>query len=105
MDDRDYPERLQLASRLTEPAIRQAIGGAGIRPGSSGLDVGCGLGQQTFWLAEAVGPGGSVVGLDVSAANLAVAQTLVGQGPISILDRPNYYGFVTCTLFGANVPL
>jgi len=37
------------------------------------LDVGCGSGQTTFQLGDAVGPTGRVVGLDVSAQMLAAA--------------------------------
>lgn len=38
------------------------------------LDIGCGAGASTLALAEAVGPGGAVLGLDVSAPLLARAE-------------------------------
>jgi demethylmenaquinone methyltransferase/2-methoxy-6-polyprenyl-1,4-benzoquinol methylase len=72
--ERSYPERLSLASRITEPAIRQAIAAIGLPPGSRGLDVGCGIGLHTLWLAEAVGEGSHVLGVDISPQNLAEAR-------------------------------
>jgi SAM-dependent methyltransferase len=44
------------------------------RPGERILDVGCGAGSMTFALAEAVGPSGRVVGVDVSAQLLGLAR-------------------------------
>src|ERR1700723_402575 len=46
-----------------------------LRPGMSVLDVGCGTGAITAGIAQAVQPGGSVVGIDVSAALIGRAQT------------------------------
>jgi arsenite methyltransferase len=43
------------------------------RPGEQILDVGCGPGHLTRELAEAVGPGGRVCGVDVSEQMLALA--------------------------------
>jgi SAM-dependent methyltransferase len=44
-------------------------------PGSRCLDIGCGLGDTTFRLAELVGPGGSAHGVDVAPRMIAVAKT------------------------------
>ncbi len=46
--------------------------------GARVLDVGCGTGASTRALLEAVGPGGSVVGLDISLGMLRVAGRNVG---------------------------
>jgi len=43
-------------------------------PGERVVDVGCGCGATTLAVAAAVGPGGAVVGLDVSAPMLARAR-------------------------------
>jgi SAM-dependent methyltransferase len=51
-------------------AIERAQVGAGERV----VDVGCGCGQTSLQLAERVGPGGSVLGIDVSAAMLERAR-------------------------------
>ncbi len=50
--------------------VRAALGA---RPGDRILDVGCGPGFYVTELLEAVGPGGSVAGVDTSADMLAVA--------------------------------
>lgn len=42
--------------------------------GSSGLDVGCGVGTQALMLAEAVGPQGRVTGVDIKSVFLAHAR-------------------------------
>jgi SAM-dependent methyltransferase len=44
------------------------------RPGQCVLDVGCGAGQTTIQLAEAVGPAGAVVGIDIAPLLLAIAR-------------------------------
>lgn len=44
------------------------------RPGERVLDVGCGAGGSTLALAEAVGPSGGVLGLDLSEPLLARAE-------------------------------
>jgi SAM-dependent methyltransferase len=50
-------------------------------PGERALDVACGTGVVTRLLAERVGPGGHIVGLDLDAGMLTVARRL--------LDAPN----------------
>ena len=47
---------------------------ARLSPGLSVLDVGCGTGAITKGIAEAVGPGGTVVGIDRDAALIARAR-------------------------------
>jgi ubiquinone/menaquinone biosynthesis C-methylase UbiE len=43
------------------------------RPGQHALDIGCGPGLTTQALAEAVGEGGQVLGVDIAAPMLAIA--------------------------------
>jgi ubiquinone/menaquinone biosynthesis C-methylase UbiE len=76
----DYARELGLALQVTAPAVRAAIAdfaGAGPR----GLDVGCGQGQHSLWLAEAAGPESLVTGLDGSQAHLAAAAALAATSP------------------------
>ncbi|HEV7578083.1 MAG TPA: methyltransferase domain-containing protein [Caldimonas sp.] len=48
-----------------------------VRAGESGVDVGCGVGHLTCELAEDVGPGGRMTGVDASADMLAGAAARV----------------------------
>lgn len=44
------------------------------RPGEQVLDIGCGSGETSLLLAEAVGPGGKVTGVDISQPMLTLAR-------------------------------
>jgi ubiquinone/menaquinone biosynthesis C-methylase UbiE len=59
-----------ILNQLTEPLLRQA----GLGPGMRVCDVGCAAGDMTFLVADAVGPTGAVVGIDRSADALAIAR-------------------------------
>lgn len=60
--------------RALEPFGRAALEAARPRAGERAVDVGCGCGWTTFALAEAVGAGGSVLGVDVSTPMLDLAR-------------------------------
>ena len=53
----------------------EAIAALALRPGETVLDVACGTGATLPALAEAVGPGGRVIGIEHSAAMAAIART------------------------------
>ncbi len=55
---------------------------ARVGPGSSALDVCCGTGDLAFALRRAVGPGGRVVGVDVSEEMLEVARDKCGRNQL-----------------------
>jgi SAM-dependent methyltransferase len=57
--------RLALMSRLLDPMHRRHLDEVGIEPGDTALEVGCGNGSISAWMAGRVAPGGSVVGLDL----------------------------------------
>lgn len=68
---------------LFAPISQAAIAAAAPRPGDHVLDVGCGCGDTVVALAEAVGPGGRVTGVDISAPMLAVAGRRVAQSGLA----------------------
>jgi len=67
-------EKEIISYALREPVLRAAFACLGLPPDSHGLDVGCGIGRPTMWLAEEAGQGSRVIGLDPSAPKLAQAR-------------------------------
>jgi demethylmenaquinone methyltransferase/2-methoxy-6-polyprenyl-1,4-benzoquinol methylase len=74
-----YAEVLERMNRFQEPEARAAIADLHLPSGSRGLDVGCGVGLYTLWLAEAIGPQGQVIGIDPVPERIEAAQRLVGD--------------------------
>lgn len=68
-----WVSNIQRVERMIEPFRTQLVRHAAPQPGECVLDVGCGGGITSAAFAGAVGPSGSVLGLDVSAVILAVA--------------------------------
>src|SRR5215510_426978 len=62
--------RLALINRIYGPYTESFLSRAGLAPGMTVLDVGCGTGTVTSWIASR---GGHVLGVDASEEQLAVA--------------------------------
>jgi ubiquinone/menaquinone biosynthesis C-methylase UbiE len=60
---------------LTRPFGDAALKAAAARPGERVIDIGCGCGDTSLSLGKAVGPDGSVLGVDVSGPMLEVARS------------------------------
>jgi ubiquinone/menaquinone biosynthesis C-methylase UbiE len=76
---------------------------AGLRPGEAVLDLACGTGVVARRAADAVGPSGSVVGVDVNPVMLEQARTLPGaaavdwrQGDAVSVDLPASFDAALC---------
>ncbi len=76
-----FTRALERMNRFQEPEARTLIADLGLPQGSRGLDVGCGVGLFALWLAETVGPQGSVVGIEPSAERVEAARELIGGSP------------------------
>lgn len=77
-----------LAQRERNEAVRRRLlphlfRAAAIAPGARALDVGCGCGETTIIAARSAGPGGAVLGLDLSAPLLAVARRLADDAGVA----------------------
>lgn len=82
--------RLALMSALLDPMHRRYIDALDVvRPGARTLEVGCGNGSISAWLAEQVSPGGTAVAvdldlslIDVRAPNLELRGADIVAGPV-----------------------
>lgn len=70
-------QRLLEANPLREPLLRSIVQTLELPAASRGLDAGCGIGQQACLLAEAAGPQGRVIGLDIQPELLAYGRANV----------------------------
>jgi SAM-dependent methyltransferase len=72
-------ERLRHAARLLKRQAERLLRDVGVQPGWQVVDVGCGPHGILDLLSAAVGPTGSVIGVDQDEAHVAAAQTLVDE--------------------------
>lgn len=87
-DDEEIIRLLEVGHVLREGIVRDAVAALALPAGSRGLDAGCGVGLAAFTLAEAVGPQGRVVGLDLSAPLLARGEDLARDAGLA--DRVSF---------------
>lgn len=71
---------------IIAPWVERTLALAAPRPGERVLDVACGTGVVTRQAAEAVGPTGRVVGLDLSPEALAVACRVNGRSNGAVIE-------------------
>jgi ubiquinone/menaquinone biosynthesis C-methylase UbiE len=75
-----YPQRAQR---------RRTVQALGLRPGASVVDIACGTGLNFPLIEEAIGPGGRIVGVDLTDAMLARAEARVeaqGWGNVRLVQ-------------------
>lgn len=73
MSEQSHRSDPRILNRRSLEVDHRRLGGI-LRPGMSVLDVGCGTGAITAGIAKAVGPAGSVVGVDRDESLLVVAR-------------------------------
>ena len=83
-------DRLRLLDKVYGASTRRMLLEAGLRPGMRVLDVACGVGTVTCWIAEQVGERGAVVAADISPDQLAVARetwaSCEGLQPVEFIE-------------------
>jgi SAM-dependent methyltransferase len=85
-------------SRLLDPLHRRLLDQLGVAPGARTLEVGCGNGSVSAWLADRVAPGGRAVAVDLDLSLTIVApevdfrQADILAGPVAPAD----FDLVTC---------
>jgi SAM-dependent methyltransferase len=88
-DQKSELGRLQLQSRVWEPAGERLLDEIGDGVGRRALDVGCGALGWLRALSAWVGPSGTVVGTDISADLLAAAEAMrqvEGHGNVTLRE-------------------
>jgi SAM-dependent methyltransferase len=90
--------RLALMSRLLDPMHRRHIESLGVGRGARALEVGCGNGSVSAWLAERLGPHSQVIAVDIDlslvdvrAPGLELRQGDIVSGPVD----PGSFDLVT----------
>lgn len=83
MEIEEYIEKLEVNNPLRESTLQSVIRALDLPVGSRGLDAGCGTGRQAMLLAEAVGRGGHVTGLDVAPPMVEYAKSLAERAGLS----------------------
>jgi SAM-dependent methyltransferase len=98
-------QRLIKQSSFVRPSTERVFRKAGVSEGMRVLDLGCGVGDVSFLVAEIVGPTGSVVGIDMNPGVLGLARDRAranGFSNVSFEERA-VDGFTTTTPFDAVV--
>ena len=72
----DEYRRLEVQAEANAEYVRDGCRRAGVQPGAAVIDVGCGAPGALLRLAEVVGPGSTVVGIDRDAETVARAQAI-----------------------------
>lgn len=79
----DYEPMLAAYHRAFAPELREMIAGLPIRDGDRVVELACGDGAYSPWLARHVGPKGLVLAVDVSTEYLAVARAMATRTDVA----------------------
>lgn len=88
---REHAPRYDTSAARSQPIRAATIAHLGLVAGDVVLDVACGTGLSFPLLVAGVGPGGRVVGVDVSAEMLDVARRRVGDAGwcnVTLIEAP-----------------
>ena len=80
----DFIAHIPAEARLRSYGCGSPVLEAGLAPGETVLDLGCGTGVECFIAARLVGPGGKVIGVDMLPAMLARAS----RGAVGVAGQP-----------------
>ncbi len=83
MDMNSHIQKLLVTNPIRQSILLQMVRTLRLPRGSQGLDAGCGTGHQCLLLAEEVGSGGHVTGLDISRDMLDYGREMVKKADLS----------------------
>ncbi len=76
-------DRLSLLNEIFGPGTEEWLHAAGLSQGTRVAEIGCGVGLTALWMANVVGPAGSVTAVDASKEQLAVAEKKASAAGLS----------------------
>jgi len=79
-------ERLRLLQEVYGPGTETMFGRIGLTEGMRVVDIGCGSGNTACWVAERVGPRGSVVAIDNSSEQIEQARQQAKSRGLTNID-------------------
>jgi ubiquinone/menaquinone biosynthesis C-methylase UbiE len=91
--------RLRLLDQVYGPATRRMLLDSGLAPGMRVLDLACGIGAVTCWLASQVGDSGTVTAADVSPEQLVVAKSTCKD-----CDHPATINYIQASACATDLP-
>ncbi len=83
---REGEVRLEVLNDLFGAASREFLVAVGLGEGARVLDVGCGTGTLTTWIARAVGTSGHVIGTDADARQIDLARQRAEAAGLTNID-------------------
>lgn len=81
-----FEERLMRLNAFSNPYSFAFLLRSGLKRGDCVIDVGCGIGELTCWLAEQVGAEGKVVAIDSSVEQLELAKRRAKEKGLSNIE-------------------
>ena len=78
--------RLDLLAQIMAPTTHMLLADAGVGTGSVCIDLGCGAGHVSRFLAELVGPAGRVLGVDLDSVKLDSARETCARAGLSNVE-------------------
>lgn len=88
---KDDEERLSLLNELFGKTSKDLLLKAGLKPGQRVLEVGCGTGNMTKWIAKQLGCNGHLTAVDISHEQVKIAQENCSES--------NNVTFITSSIF------
>lgn len=81
-----FEERLMRLNAFSNPYSFAFLQRSGLKKGDQVIDVGCGIGELTCWLADRIGPNGTVTAIDISKEQLELAKRRAKEKQLSNIE-------------------
>lgn len=80
----DGKQRLEIVNKLNNDSSREFLLKMGLKPGMKVLELGCGTGEMTVWLAKQVAPSGKVIAIDFKEKQIEIAKNAALEAGVDI---------------------